>query len=360
MSGTDLGTFKALMVSEVGSDVEEVIAKNLKLVSLPRQPCEPSQIRISIRAAAVNFFDNLIFIGKYQSKPPFPFVPCFEAAGVVTEVGSDVVKQYEERRKRGEVGWDFQVGDHVIVSPTSGGGAAEEILIEPDFCFPLPKNLSFAQGAAFVIGYMTAYHALVHRGELKKGETLLITGAGGGMGVAAVQLAKILGAKVIAGASDDTKLSILSKLGADHVINYKKENLRDRVAQITNHQFCDVIFENVGGDIFDQCVRCIAGKGRLLVIGFASGTIPKLPVNLVLVKGFSLVGVRSGAQLGFEPELSKSMWIQLIKLASEGKLVPYVGQAFPSEQAAEAFRSLLTRQIIGKAVITFNTPTPKL
>jgi len=217
--------------------------------------------------------------------------------------------------------------------------------------FHLPSLLTLVEGAGFGVGYSTAYHGLITRGNLKKGETVLITGAGGGMGIPAVQIAKILGATVIAAASSAEKLEVLKQIGADHVINSAKENLRDRVAQITNNKFCDVVFENVGGDIFNHCVRCMAPNGRLLIIGFTSGKIPQFPINLALIKGFSLVGVRSGMQLVIEPELRKAIFQQLNKWAEEGKLKPHIGLAAPLDTYQEVISRLHYRTVTGKAVL---------
>merc|ERR1719203_2685427 len=213
------------------------------------------------------------------------------------------------------------------------GCAAEEVVLRADLfpIFHLPEKVTFSQGAGFSVGYTTGFHALVHRGHLKPGEWLLVTGAGGGMGLMAVELGKALGARVIAAASSDEKLEICKKLGADHVVNYSRQKLKDEVGKITEGKFCDVIYDPVGGDIFDQCVRCVAtgGYARLLVVGFASGTIPKFPINMALIKGFDLVGVRSGAQLGLEPDLAASMMVELQKLVEAGKLSPYICAEYP-------------------------------
>lgn len=235
------------------------------------------------------------------------------------------------------------------------GCAAEEVVVQGRDAHLLPEGLSFSQGAGFHMGYTTGYHALVHRGHLKPGEWLLVTGAGVGMGLMAVELGKALGAKVIAAASSDDKLEICKKVGADFVVNYSKQKLKDAVGEITGGAFCDVIYEPVGGDIFDQCVRCVATSGyaRLLVIGFAGGTIPKLPVNMALIKGFDLVGVRMGAQMMFQPQLGKEMVLNLIKMASDGKLKPYVHCEYPMEQYKDAFRLMEQRKAIGKICITF-------
>eukprot|EP01102_Stenamoeba_stenopodia_P013400 TRINITY_DN4341_c0_g1_i2.p1 TRINITY_DN4341_c0_g1~~TRINITY_DN4341_c0_g1_i2.p1 ORF type:complete len:363 (+),score=76.59 TRINITY_DN4341_c0_g1_i2:61-1089(+) len=339
-------TYRALVVPKICKTFDEAL-NSFEIHNLPRKPLGTCDVRVALKAAALNFFDLLMFVGKYQHRPDFPLVPCTEAAGVVTEVGSDVKL--------------FKVGDRVCCGlQTACGGAAEETVVYEGFCHHLPDTLSFEQGAGFIVGYMTAYHGLVHRGNLKEGEYVLITGAAGGMGVAALQIAKLLGARVIVTAANDEKLKVLKSLGADYTINYNKENLKDRVQEITNGHFCDVIFESVGGSMFDACVRCIAGKGRLLVIGFASGDIPKLPVNLALIKGFSLVGVRAGAQLSMEPDLSKEMYDTLLSWSSQGRLQPHIGGSYPLEKAKEAFALMLTRQVIGKCVLIPTVTNSKL
>mmetsp|Transcript_3815 Transcript_3815/g.10855 ORF Transcript_3815/g.10855 Transcript_3815/m.10855 type:complete len:231 (-) Transcript_3815:118-810(-) len=229
-------------------------------------------------------------------------------------------------------------------------------------CFPLPAGFTFSQGAGFHMGYATGYHALAQRGKLKPGEWLLVTGAGGGMGIMAVELGKALGAKVIAAASSDDKLEACKKVGADFVVNYSKQNLKDVVGEITKGAFCDVIYEPVGGEIFNQCVRCVATKGgaRLLVVGFASGTIPSFPVNMALIKGFDLVGVRMGAQFGITPEVGREAMASLLKLAGEGKLKPYVSAEYPIERFKDALRLMEQRKVIGKCCIVMHGNKSKL
>lgn len=300
------------------------------------------EVRISARAASLNFPELLMLQNKYQYKPKLPFVLCTEGAGVVTEVGSKVTK--------------FRPGDRVFYA-TLAGCAREEMVLPEQIVIPLPDALSFSQGASFHMGYTTGYHGLVTRGHLKPGEWLLVTGAGGGMGSMAVEIGKAVGAKVIAAASSDDKLEVCKKLGADYVVNYNKQKLKDVVGEITKGQFCDVIYEPVGGEIFDQCVRCVATKGyaRLLVIGFACGTIPKFGINMALIKGFDLVGVRSGAQLGLEPQLAQQTMVDLLKLASDGKLKPYISAEFPLENFREAFYLMEQRKVVGKCCITFGS-----
>eukprot|EP00008_Paramoeba_atlantica_P012262 CAMPEP_0201475694 /NCGR_PEP_ID=MMETSP0151_2-20130828/1067_1 /ASSEMBLY_ACC=CAM_ASM_000257 /TAXON_ID=200890 /ORGANISM="Paramoeba atlantica, Strain 621/1 / CCAP 1560/9" /LENGTH=339 /DNA_ID=CAMNT_0047855855 /DNA_START=50 /DNA_END=1069 /DNA_ORIENTATION=- len=303
-----------------------------------------NSVRVNVRCAAVNFFDLLMLVGKYQFKPPLPFVPCTEGSGVITEVGQSVTK--------------WKVGQEVMF--WSQGAAAEEAIVPENSLLEKPAALSFAEAAGFFVGYSTAHHGLIQRGALKKGETVLITGAGGGMGLAAVQIAHLMGAFVIAAASDDQKLEAAKALGANETINYKKNDLREEMKRITNGKFADVIYEIVGGDIFDRCLRCVSplGGARLLVIGFAGGRIPSIPANIPLIKGCSIVGVRSGAQLALEPQLKKDLEDELMGWATEGRLHPRVHMALPMERSAEVFHSLTDRSVVGKAVIEI-TPSPK-
>jgi len=282
----------------------------------------------------------------YQYKAPLPFVLCSEAAGVISEVGSEVK--------------NWKVGDKVFFSTLTHGAAQEEAVLDQSQLLPLPECLSFSQGASFLMGYTTAYHALVHRGRLQPGEWLLVTGAAGGMGVAALQMGKALGAKVIAAASSDEKLSACKALGVDATINYAKQDLKKACDEITGGDLCDVIYEPVGGEIFDKCVRCVAtkGKARLLVVGFASGTIPSLPINMALIKGFDVVGVRMGAQAMLEPDMYNDMKQELLKMANEGKLLPHVSAEYPMEKAKEAFTSMEERKVIGKCCIVFAKGAP--
>lgn len=307
------------------------------------------QIRISVRSASINFPELLMMQNKYQFKPPVPFILCGEGAGVVTEVGSEA-KQ-------------FKIGDRVFFSTGTHGAATEEIVLVEGMLQHLPDTLSFSQGAGFLMGYLTGYHALVQRGRLQKDEWLLVTGAGGGMGMAAVQLGKALGAKVIAAASSDAKLEVCKRVGADAVVNCADpKKMKDAVGKITGGAMCDVIYDPVGGDVFDNCVRCVASKGgaRLLVVGFAEGRIPSLPANMALIKGFDLVGVRMGQQYMVQPQLRTEAMEVVLRLAGEGKLQPYIGAEYPMEKAQEAFSLMEQRKVIGKCCITFGDTQSKL
>mmetsp|Transcript_43630 Transcript_43630/g.79546 ORF Transcript_43630/g.79546 Transcript_43630/m.79546 type:complete len:344 (+) Transcript_43630:48-1079(+) len=331
---------KAVVCPRLSKTVDEALDA-MQLTELPRPGAlEPNQVRVAVRAASINFPELLMMTNKYQYKPPVPFVLCSEGAGVITEVGGSVKR--------------FKVGEKVLFSFGTHGAAAEEVLVkESGQIWAMPDGMTFSQGAGYFMTYNTAYHGLVQRGALKAGEWLLVTGAAGGVGLAAVQLGKALGAKVIAAASSDEKLEVCKQLGADFVVNYSKENLRDVVSKITNKAFCDVIYEPVGGDVFDQCVRCVAtgGGARLLVIGFAGGRIPTLPVNMALIKGFSLVGVRMGAQVGVQPHLLTEMMDALLQLSKKGTLLPYVGAEYPMDKARAAFELMQQRKVVGKCCI---------
>eukprot|EP00933_Yihiella_yeosuensis_P028321 TRINITY_DN22134_c0_g1_i1.p1 TRINITY_DN22134_c0_g1~~TRINITY_DN22134_c0_g1_i1.p1 ORF type:complete len:352 (+),score=64.73 TRINITY_DN22134_c0_g1_i1:75-1130(+) len=340
MSTTQSETYRAVICEKISKSAPEGI-EAAALKELPRQKeLKGDEVRIEVRSASLNFPELLMMQNKYQYKPNLPFVLCTEGAGIVSEVGPAVKK--------------FRKGDRVFFASMEGC-AREEVVLSEQVCVRLPEKLSFSQGAGFYMGYTTGYHALATRGRLKPGEWLLVTGAGGGMGTMAVELGKALGAKVIAAASSDDKLEACKKLGADFVVNYSKQKLKDAVGEITKGEFCDVIYDPVGGDIFDQCVRCVSTKGyaRLLVVGFASGTIPKFGINMALIKGFDLVGVRSGAQLALEPELQRQTMDELLKMADEGKLQPYVSAEFPVDNFRDAFWLMEQRKVIGKCCITF-------
>ena len=304
---------------------------------IPRKTLGPGQIRVRIRAAGVNFPDVLMAAGLYQLKPERPFTPGFEAAGEVVE---------SDPEARG-----FGPGDRVIVHQRFGC-YADEAVVEPGQLEPLPADFSFAEGAAFLVASHTAYHGLVQRGHLAPGETLLVHGAAGGVGLAAVELGKILGATVIATASSEEKLAAAKSRGADHGINYEAEPFPEAVKRLTGGAGADVIYDPVGGAVFEQSLRCIAFGGRLLTVGFASGTLPTVKANLVLIKGCSVVGVRAGEAGRRNPALRKTAVEALFKLADAGKLRPHVSATFPLERFAEAMRLLSDRKAIGRVVLT--------
>ena len=297
---------------------------------------EAGQVVVDVKAAGVSFPDVLIVQGKYQFQPPFPFSPGGEIAGIISEVGEGVV--------------DWKIGDRVIAM-TGNGGIAEKVVAFEMTLMPLPETMDFKDGAAFPLNYGTTYHALKQRGQLQAGETLLVTGAGGGVGTTAIEIGKAMGARVIAAASTDEKLEIAKNLGADEVINYSDGELKEKVKALTDGLGADVIYDPIGGDIFMQCMRCINWKGRVLVIGFASGPIPEVPTNLALLKGCSIVGVFWGRFTGAEPEENSQNFDELFALHAEGKLKPQITKSYSLGDAAEAISSLENRKATGKVVI---------
>lgn len=291
-------------------------------------------VRVRLRAASVNFPDILTIQGKYQHKPDLPFTPGMEGAGDVVEVGAGVA--------------GFSPGDRVIVGGKQGC-FAEEGLFPAAGVRRLPDAMSYAAGASYPVAYLTAYVALVRRAQLEAGETLLVHGAAGGVGLAAVDLGKLLGARVIATASSEEKRAFLRDYGADHVL--ASSGFRDDVKALTQGQGVNVVYDPVGGDVFDESVRCIAFDGRLLVIGFAGGRIPSISANMPLIKGFSVVGVRAGEYGRQFPVRGAENVAAIDALAASGKIRPHVFARFPLDQAREALRMLEDRRVIGKVVI---------
>jgi NADPH:quinone reductase len=294
------------------------------------------QVVVSVKACGVNFPDILIIQGKYQFKPPTPFSPGSEVSGIVKEVGEgvDTVKS----------------GDRVIAF-TGWGGFAEEVVTEAAKLIKIPSALDFATAAAFTLVYGTAHHALKDRAQIQPGETLLVLGAAGGVGLAAVELGKVMGARVIAAASSDEKLAVCKQHGADDLINYSTEDLRERIKTLTNGNGVDVIIDPLGGDYTEPALRSIAWKGRLLVIGFAAGDIPRIPLNLPLLKGCSIVGVFWGSFTEREPRRNQQHLQELLTWLAEGKLKPHISATYPLERAADALNDLVNRNVMGKAVL---------
>ncbi|MBA2286139.1 MAG: NADPH:quinone oxidoreductase family protein [Ktedonobacteraceae bacterium] len=302
------------------------------------EPLKPGkgQVVIGIRACGLNFPDALMIQGKYQFRPPMPFSPGSEVAGIIKEVGEGVtsVKQ----------------GDRVI-AVTGSGGFAEEIIAAEAKLISIPAGVDFVTAAAFTMAYGTSYHALKDRAHLASGNSLLVLGAAGGVGLAAVEIGKFLGARVIAAASTDEKLAICKQYGADEVINYTTEDLKERVKSLTRGQGVDVTFDPVGGNYAEAALRSTGWKGRYLVIGFASGEIPRIPLNLTLLKGSSIVGVFWGAFTEREPQRHQQNLQELLTLLSEGKLKPHISATYPLEQAATALDDMMQRKVQGKAVV---------
>ncbi|RFA26186.1 NADPH:quinone oxidoreductase [Alkalilimnicola ehrlichii] len=311
--------------------------ESLTVGELEPAPLNKNEVRIAVHACGVNFPDTLIIQGKYQFKPDLPFAPGSEVAGEIIEVGESVS--------------NCKVGDRVMAL-TGWGGYAESVTIGAERVLPLPPGMDYVTAAGFPMTYGTSMHALVQRGRLQEGETLLVLGAAGGVGLAAVELGKALGARVIAAASSADKLAIAKEHGADEVINYQEENLKERVKELTDGKGADVIYDPVGGDAFDAAMRAINWKGRLLVVGFASGRIPELPVNLALLKGCEVVGVFWGSFVGREPEKNAENFKRLFGYYAQGKIKPHVCATYPLEDAPKALNDMLQRKAVGKIVIT--------
>jgi NADPH:quinone reductase len=295
-----------------------------------------SEVLIQVKAVGINFPDVLIIQNKYQFKPPLPFSPGGEVAGIIHALGKNVSH--------------LKVGDSVIAL-CGWGGLAEFVSVKASRVFTLPQGLNFIEGAGTLYTYGTSYHALKDRAQIKSGETLLVLGAGGGVGLAAVQLGKIMGATIIAGASSHDKLEVCKKMGAHHLINYSTEDLRTRIKEITAERGVDVVYDPVGGSLAEQALRSIAWKGRYLVVGFASGTIPSFPANLPLLKGASIVGVFWGRFAEREPEKSAQNFSQLTTWIKEGKINQHIHKIYSLEQAPQALQDLMDRKITGKAIV---------
>src|SRR5881397_300784 len=307
--------------------------ETLVVEELPSPRAGPGEAVVSVKAASVNFPDVLIIQNKYQFKPPLPFSPGSELAGVVKEVGAGVSS--------------VRPGDRVMAF-TTYGAFAEEVKTEAARLLPLPEKMDFVTGAAFLLTYGTSDHALRDRGALRAGETLLVLGAAGGVGLAAIEIGKALGARVIACASSDEKLAVCREHGADATINYAAEDLRERIKSLTEGRGVDVIYDSVGGAYSEPAFRSIAWRGRLLVVGFAAGEIPKLPLNLALLKGAAVVGVFWGDFARREPKAFAESVRQLARWYGEGRLRPHVSQTLPFERAAEAIQLLASRRAKGK------------
>jgi NADPH2:quinone reductase len=291
---------------------------------------------VDVRAAALNFPDTLIIEGKYQFQPDLPFVPGGEAAGVVAVLGEGVDR--------------FQVGDPVVAMGVAGA-FAEKWKVEAATTMPKPDELSFVEAAAFGLTYGTSYYALKQRAELQPGETLLVLGAAGGVGSSAVEIGKAMGARVIAAASTDEKLAFAADMGADEGINYATEDLRGRIKELTGGAGVDVVYDPVGGDMSELALRSTAWNGRFLVIGFASGTIPEIPLNLTLLKGVSVVGVFWGNWTAKDPAASRKNFGELFAMVGDGKLHPRVTDVYPLSEYEAAFSALTERRATGKVVL---------
>lgn len=321
---------KALLCAEYGP------LEKLAVEDMPSPTAGPGQVVVDVKAAALNFPDALMVQGLYQVKPPLPFSPGAEVAGLVKAVGQGVQ--------------GLKAGDRVIGFPGTGG-FAEECAVAAGKIMPLPENMDFATGAALVLTYGTSLHALQDCGRLQPGETLLVLGAAGGIGAAAVEIGKAMGARVIAAASNGDKLALCRQLGADETIDYSREDLRQRALALTGEKGVDVVCDPVGGGYTEPALRALAWRGRLLIVGFAAGEIPKIPLNLALLKERSLIGVYWGDSVRHDPRGHMRNMQQLMAWFAEGKVRPVVSERFPLARAPEAMRRLLDRQVKGKVVI---------
>jgi NADPH:quinone reductase len=309
--------------------------ETLRLEEFPSRALKSGEVRVAIRAAGLNFPDVLMTAGEYQLKPELPFTPGMEAAGDVVEIGAEVK--------------GVSVGDKVIVKMRHGAFTDEAVVL-PSQLTPMPSTFDYAEGATYLAGHGTAYHALIDRGKVEPGEVLLVHGAGGGVGLAAVELGKLLGASVIATASSDEKLAIAKARGADHLVRYDREPFRDAVKRITDGRGADVVFDPVGGEVLESSLRCIAWGARVLVIGFTGG-IGSAKTNLLLIKGASVLGVRAGEAVRRNPALGAARLKALLQWAEDGKLRPNVSHRLPLADCAKAMRLLLERKAIGRVAL---------
>ena len=314
--------------------------ETLAVEDVPPPVAGPGEVVIDVKAASVNFPDVLIIENKYQLKPPLPFSPGSELAGTIAAVGPGVD--------------DLRPGDAVFAM-TGYGAFAEQVKTDRRRVLRIPAGMDFATAAAFGLTYTTADHALRDRAELRAGETLLVLGAAGGVGLAAIEVGKALGARVIAAASNEDRLRVCREHGADAAINYATEDFRDRVKALTDGKGVDVVFDPVGGAYAEPALRTLAWRGRFLVIGFASGDIPKIPLNLPLLKGCSIVGVYIGEFSRREPERFEQSVQQLGRWYADGRLKPYVATTLPLERAPKALRLMADRKVVGKIVLTVGT-----
>jgi NADPH2:quinone reductase len=320
---------KAVVCRELGPP------ESLRLETFASAPLAPGEVRVAVHAAGINFPDILMAAGEYQLKPPLPFTPGVEAAGEVSEVADGVA--------------GVAVGDKVILK-LRHGAYTDEAVVTPSQLTPLPSTFDYAEGATFLAAHGTAYHALIDRGQIQGGEVLLVHGAGGGVGLAAVEVGKLLGATVIAAASSEEKLVVAQARGADHLVLYGREPFRDAVKRITDGRGADVVFDPVGGEIFENSLRCIAWGARILVIGFTGG-IGLARTNLVLIKGASVLGVRAGEAARRNPALGEVRIKALLGWAEAEKIRPHISHRLPLENYAQAMRLLIDRKAIGRVAL---------
>ena len=309
----------------------------LQVEEVPAPVPGPGEVLIEVRAAGVNFMDVLMVEGKYQSRPPFPFSPGAEVSGVVRALGPDAE--------------GLKPGTRVMAS-AGHGGYAEQIVVSATQAFAIPDSMPDADAAATVVVYGTSYHALKERADLRPGETLLVLGAAGGVGLTAVELGKRLGARVIAAASSDEKLALCRRYGADATVNYQCEDLRERVKDLTDGRGVDVVYDPVGGPYAEPMIRALAPGGRFLVVGFAAGEIPKIPLNLLLLKQASAVGVFYGGWARAHPAKNADNMAVMLDWYARGQLRPHISRSYPLAEFAEALRQVVDRVAQGKVILT--------
>ena len=310
--------------------------ENLKIEEIDEPELSDDQALVEIYAASLNFPDGLQIQGKYQFQPPMPFTPGSEVAGKIRKVGAELK--------------GFSVGDRVMATPGIGG-LAELAAVKSESLRKIPDNMDFKTAASFAMVYTTSYYALKQRAKLESGETLLVLGSSGGVGLTAVELGKLMGAKVIAAASSNDKLEFVKQLKPDYLVNYNECDLKETVKDLTEGRGADVIYDPVGGDLFDQCCRCINWNGRLLVIGFTSGRIPSYKANLALLKGSSMIGVFLGRFRKEEPAAYEQNFKELLDMYRAGKLNPIVTKSFSLEEYADAFNIFTKRKVMGKVTL---------
>jgi len=315
--------------------------EKLVIEDAPSPAIREGAVRIAVKAVGINFADLLLIAGQYQEKPAFPFTPGMEAAGTVAEVGAGV---------RG-----LKTGDRVMAL-TGTGAYAEEVVVDAPRVLPIPAKMDFCSAAAFPVTYGTSHVALESRARLQAGEWLLVTGAAGGVGLTAVEIGKVMGARVIACAGSAEKLAIAQQHGADHLIDYSREDIRERVKAITGGRGADVIYDPVGGDAFDAGLRSIAWGGRVIIIGFASGRIPQVAANILLVKNIDLIGLYWGSYSARNPAVIRDSYTKLLRWFEEGKLKPHVSHQFDLQDVAQAMDMLRQRKSTGKVVMTTGKP----
>ncbi len=309
----------------------------LVVEEVPSPPIRDGAVRLAVHAAGINFADLLLISGQYQEKPAFPFTPGMECAGVVTEVGAGVTT--------------LKASDRVMAL-TGTGSYAEEIVVDASRVYPIPDKMDFASAAGFPVAYGTSHGAFDWRAHLKAGEWLLVHGAAGGVGLTAVEIGKVMGAKVIACAGSAEKLEIARQHGADYLIDYSREDIRERVKAITGGRGADVVYDPVGGDAFDASLRSIAWGGRIVIIGFASGRIPQAPANILLVKNIDVIGFYWGSYQARKPELLRDSYARLLAWFEAGKLKPHISAKVELNNVAKAMELLRQRKSTGKVVLT--------